>query len=174
MPKLTQSSPNASFSFDGETGEFVDDTPQLHSFYFPGRVAVTVDCGPEFGEGAKQSFKDECDINTILLGYARTGQLEHLNPAVPTFADLPDQIDFQEALAIVEQSDQAFGFLPSQLRDHYQNNPAKFLEALHDPSEKDRLTEWGIFRPAVGSARPDAAAPAPSVPPTEGAPSKNP
>ncbi len=38
---------------------------------------------PGDGPGAKQSMKDECDVNLIVARFAETGLMEHLSEGIP-------------------------------------------------------------------------------------------
>lgn len=134
------------------------------SFYYPNRVSVVLDCGDEMI--TKQSFKDECDINTIMAHYEKTGIITHMTETQGQYLDLPDSMDFQDALTLVSHASDAFDNLPSVLRDRYKNDPSLFLSALSDPAERSVLTEFGVFRTPV-----DSSASAPASPPSqEGAP----
>lgn len=113
----------------------------------------------------KQHFKAECDIHNILRQYQRTGIIQHISRQSAAYADLPDHVDYQQALHIQMQAEEAFASLPSVVRDKFSNDPGQFLAALSDPSHKDYLTEVGIFR---------APAPAPSVPDAVPVPSPTP
>jgi len=128
---------------------------QLYSFYQP-HDPVQLDCGTELI--TKQSHKAECDINTILKQFSQTGIIDHINKHQAEYIDLPDNLDFQTSLDIINQANDAFASLPSLVRDHYQNDPARFLGALTDPSQRSKLEEYGIFKP-----RPPEEPPAPSV-----------
>lgn len=105
----------------------------------------------------KQSFAKECDINTILAKYLKTGQIEHVNRAAGTFSDLPPTSDYQEALNMVIQAETAFQALPSQLREHFDNDPALFLAGLSDTSGKydEMLRQHGVIDAAVPAPQPD-------------------
>lgn len=39
---------------------------------------------------AKQSFKDECDVNNVIERFTRTGKLDHLNPRSPQYGEAPE------------------------------------------------------------------------------------
>lgn len=123
-----------------------------YSFYVP-HERVILDCGTE--EITKQSHKAECDINTILRQYSKTGIINHINATAAQYLDLPDNLDFQQSLALVDSAKDSFASLPSKVRDYYQNSPSLFLAALSDPAERERLTEWGVFRqPPAPEPRP--------------------
>ena len=48
--------------------------------------------------GAKQSFKDACDINLIMKRHAKTGVLDHLNVNPGTYGDFANADDYLTAL----------------------------------------------------------------------------
>lgn len=114
------------------------------TFYRP-HERVTV----EFTEPSmtKQSHKDECDIHRILKQYQRTGVMAHIAARQPSFQELPDNFDYQSALDISLKAQEAFGMLPSSLRDRYKNDPGTFLSAISDPREAEYLREMGVLKP---------------------------
>lgn len=98
------------------------------------------------GQGrTKQSFKDECDINTIMGRFARTGSLEHLAKRTPTYGDVQD-IDFQGAMDIVASAREMFADLPSKLRDRFGNDPGKMLEFVQDEQNRAEALSLGLLR----------------------------
>lgn len=119
-------------------------TSTTTSFYYSRRIRVQFDCGSELM--TKQAMKNECDINNILKQYKRTGIIAHINAQEPIYTDLPDALDYQQALNMQMAADEAFATLPSIVRAHFENNPAALLAALNDPSQRDKLTELGIIR----------------------------
>lgn len=119
-------------------------TNSSNSFYYPNRLRVTFDSGTELI--TKQSMKDETDINNILKQYKRTGIIQHINSQEPIYTDLPDPLDYQEALNMQMNADSAFSTLPSVVRAYFNNDPTALLVALNDPSQRDKLMELGIIR----------------------------
>lgn len=107
------------------------------------RRSCDIDCGPEMV--TKQSHKDECDIHKILSQYQKTGIINHITPNQPQYLDLPDNLDYQQSVNLILEAQEAFATLPSLIRDRYGNDPARFLEALNDPSQREFLTEIGVF-----------------------------
>lgn len=128
-------------------------------FYRP-HNRVTLNCGDILV--TKQSMKAECDIHNILRQYQKTGIITHVQNARPTYQDLPDSLDYQQSLNIIMEADEAFMGLPSAVRDRFGNDPAQLLQALSDPSQKDYLTEVGIFR----APEPLPSVPEPVLPPS--------
>jgi phage internal scaffolding protein len=94
-----------------------------------------------------QSSKDECDINKIMAKYRKTGVLPHLNPAQPQYVDTTVMVDYQSALQTVADAQEAFMALPAAVRRHYNNDPAAFLAALDDPSQRKVFEENGLLQP---------------------------
>lgn len=94
----------------------------------------------------KQEFTAQCDINNILKQFKITGMVQHMSSKAQTgqFLDLPDEMDLQEALAIVQQSENAFASLPSKIRSRFDNDPIKFLEFMHDPQNQDEIYDLGL------------------------------
>lgn len=94
----------------------------------------------------KQSHVAECDINNILKQYKLTGIVRHISAKAEqgTYADLPDNIDFQESLNVVKRSEAAFATLPAAVRSRFNNDPAQFLEFMADPANQDEAIKLGL------------------------------
>lgn len=94
----------------------------------------------------KQSHKEECDINNIVKAFSLTGQITHLNEraAAGVYADLPDQVDYQEALNTVIQGEVAFASLPSSIRERFSNDPAEFLAFMANPDNQEEMIKLGL------------------------------
>lgn len=116
----------------------------LCSFYVPNRIRVSLDCGTELV--TKQEFKDECDINTILTQYKRTGIIQHIMAQPPVYGDLPEPQDYQTSLEMFRHAGEAFDALPAVVRRYFQNDPRQLLDALADPAMRPQLEELGILR----------------------------
>lgn len=108
----------------------------------------------------KQSHKAECDIHNILGQYRRTGIITHVQAARPTYADLPDGLDFQASMNLILQAQETFAALPARVRDHFRNDPQAFLAAFQDASQADTLRSFGLLKEKEADPRP-------SEPPTE-------
>lgn len=128
----------------------------------------------------RQEFAEECDINTLMARYERTGVLPANPVGEPFYADftaVPG--DLMETLRLFDDAQKAFMTLPAVVRKEFENNPHYFTEFAADPANLDQMREWGLAPPApvevlqpVSSA-PSAAAPAPgsSAAPSSAAPS---
>lgn len=107
----------------------------------------------------KQSHKAECDINTILKQYQKTGILTHISKASANYQDLPSDLDYQHALNIVIEAEQAFSELPAKIRDRFKNDPKALLAALNNPAMRAELQELGVLNPdPTPTATPQTAA----------------
>nr|QJB18757.1 MAG: internal scaffolding protein [Microvirus sp.] len=107
------------------------------------------DTGEELVSMAKQSFRDECDINTIMKRYESTGTIDHINRRQPSYGDFTDVPSFHEALETVREAEALFAGLPASVRDRFGNDPGKLMEFLADPANKDEAIELGLIdRPA--------------------------
>lgn len=117
----------------------------------------------------KQAHKDECDINNILKQYRLTGIVRHITAkaAQGAYQDLPDPVDFQDALNMVMEAERAFESLPSVIRSRFNNDPSEFLAFTANPANADELLELGLAQPRGGAPDPEPA-PVPPPSPTEG------
>lgn len=130
----------------------------FRSAYSP-RVRVAISF-PAQGR-TKQSFKTECDINTIMSRYLKTGMVDFVNKHSPQYHDVTG-VDYQEALQVVAESQSLFNDLPAQLRGQFKNDPALFLDFVSDPTNRPEMARMGLLRPEV--ARTILAAPTPPKP----------
>lgn len=92
----------------------------------------------------KQSMADECNINTIMKKYRKTGQLPAMIRKDPQYGDFSEVPSYLESLNIVHKAQEQFSGLPARIRREFDNNPAKFLEFCHDPKNGQKLVEMGL------------------------------
>jgi len=140
-----------------------NDKPRFISAYSP-KIKITLSCpGPS---RTKQSFKAECDINTIMAKYQSTGQLPQLNLGNPQYEDTTGY-DFQEAAQLVASAKSQFNELPSSIRQRFKNDPAEFLHFTSNPNNRQELAEMGLLTPeatrAILNPQPPAAEPPQAV-----------
>lgn len=98
----------------------------------------------------KQEFVRECDINNIIKQYSTTGMLTHVSAKAQlgAYQDLPDPIDFQESMHLVQYARDSFDTLPSKMRARFDNDPAQFLAFCSDPANLDEMRALGLAEPA--------------------------
>ncbi len=120
---------------------------------------------------AKQSFKDECDINVIMAKYKARGIVTHVTKYQGHYADLPTEVDFHSNLQSVMDAQEAFASLPAKIRERFKNDPAQFLGFVQDPKNQSEIDQMGLGHnpaktaenlpdSAILKPNPDPAAPA--------------
>lgn len=100
----------------------------------------------------RQSFKDECDINKIMSKYIKTGEFFHLNPTLPQHGFAPD-FDFSEAMEMVQKAQDLFDDLPANVRERFDQNPAKFIAFCENPANRPEMAALGLLDPSDTSVR---------------------
>lgn len=91
----------------------------------------------------KQSFTKECDINTILAKYQKTGAIDHVNKHEASYG-FATSLGFQEALELVAKGQKMFEELPSTIRTKFENDPGKFLDFVQNPENIKEMQELGL------------------------------
>lgn len=128
---------------------------------------------PEDSPHTRQEFKDECDINNIMLQYMNTGEFFHINETAPQYMDCTGE-DFRAAMDYVAGAFTMFEELPSKIRSQFDNDPAAFLDFCSQEKNRPELADMGLLSPEaferfttppVQSAAAPAAPQAPSEPP---------
>lgn len=131
--------------------------------YGPKRVVNTVNTEPSM---AKQSFKDESDINFILKKFRKTGLIEHLNVHKGEYAEYGD-MDFHEAMLAVRDAEEMFSSLPADVRKRFDNDPGEFLQFAENPENLSAMRDMGLAPPeAVPPAAPSSPAKLPKESPS--------
>lgn len=99
---------------------------------------------PPNSRWTKQSFKDECDINTIMSRYQSTGELPDLALVAPQYLDATG-MDFQVMQNKLVEAQNLFDALPSAVRNRFANDPGEFLAFVSDISNRDELKKMGLL-----------------------------
>lgn len=120
----------------------------------------------------KQSFREESDINNIMAKYIKTGVLTHMAENAPQYVDLPESIDYQEALNMTIAAGEAFDSLPGSIRERFDNNAVAFLQFMEDENTLEEQVELGLRERVSEVVEPVLDPPAstpeePAVPPPE-------
>lgn len=114
----------------------------------------------------KQSSKAECDINNIMVKYAKTGVLNHVSNNQSSYGDFSASLDYQDAINSVMAAQDSFMELPAVVRKKFDNDPVKFLDFVNDPSNVDEMIELGLYPAPEQAPGPVDVAPA-EVPPSD-------
>jgi len=109
-----------------------------------------------------QSAAEECDIN-VIIDRANRGMMIAENTATPQFGDFSEVADYQSMLNSVILAQDMFAELPARVRDRFMNDPAKLLEFVSDPSNRDEAIRLGLVpEPVVVAAPVETAVPDPA------------
>lgn len=95
----------------------------------------------------RQSFKDECDINTILGKFRETGFVSHTNPQRPIYEDFTNASDYMTALNQITAAQEIFQSMPARVRDRVGNDPANFIAFVENPENAEELVTLGLKNP---------------------------
>lgn len=100
------------------------------------------------GTMTKQEFIAQCDINNIIKEFTLTGQVSHISAkaAQGAFLDLPEPMDLQQSLAIVERAQGAFDQLPAKVRERFGNDPVQFMEFMNNPANREEAGQLGLLK----------------------------
>lgn len=118
------------------------------------RHRVVVDCQKAVEEGEKilteQSHKDEVNINQIIRrhGIDLIQKVAMMRAPEMQWDDIPGN-DFQEAMFKVKKAQDSFDAMPSDLRKKFNNNPAEFLDYLHNKENLNEMIELGLVNKPV-------------------------
>nr|QJB19452.1 MAG: internal scaffolding protein [Microvirus sp.] len=93
----------------------------------------------------KQADLKDCDINAIFKRFEKTGQLPDMIVRDGHYGDYSNVPDYQEALNIVSHANEQFLNLDADLRNRFDNDPAKFLEFATDPKNIEEMEKLGLL-----------------------------
>lgn len=91
----------------------------------------------------QQSFKAECDINTI-VNRAREKGIMPTNIRQPFYGDFSDVPTFENALKTVMEAEDRFMSLPAKVRAQFDNDPRQFLAFADNPENAAELVKLGF------------------------------
>lgn len=115
----------------------------------------------------RQAHKNECDVNVIMSRYRQTGLITHINKHQGQYIDVPDGLEFGAAMSILVDATESFELLPAEVRDHYRNDPARFLDAVTTGRDVEILREFNILPKSPSPAK-DSPDPSPEPAPDNG------
>lgn len=96
-----------------------------------------------------QCFAQECDINLIMARYQKTGIIEHVRSVEGRYGDFISSPDYHTAMNEIIAAQDAFDSLPSSLRARFENDPARFLDFVHDEKNRDEMIQLGLIESKV-------------------------
>lgn len=123
------------------------------------RKRVTLDCQKAVEDGEKvmveQSHKDMVDINNIVKRHgvdmiAKVAALQEWR-----YDDVTGN-DFQESMNAILRAKDTFNSVPSEIRKQFDNDPAKFMDFVHNPDNQEELVNMGLANPPAPEPEPVA------------------
>lgn len=99
---------------------------------------------------AKQSFAEECDINTIVRRFRVTGELP-TGVRMPTYGDFGSLGDFHGALNAVAVARESFDAMPADVRARFHNDPGEFVAFCSDKVNRPEAIKLGLVMPLAAS-----------------------
>lgn len=103
---------------------------------------------------AVQHKKDECDINRIVKRVLKNGAVDPSTYRPGRFGDFTSAVDFQEAQNRVIRMNNEFMTLSPEVRLKFENNPAKMVEFLYDPKNKEEAIKLGLLpKPVIKTTK---------------------
>jgi len=99
---------------------------------------------PKSKSKTQQQFADECDVNSILARFTRTG-LVPTNQAIPQYGDFTDVGDYQDSLTRVKEANDQFLKLDPKVREMFENDPANMIKFLEDDNNFQEAIDLGIL-----------------------------
>lgn len=96
----------------------------------------------------KQEFKNECDINLIMKRFKKIAGADFLSRyqgiVGGQFGDFTQVTDYRTALDQVDRARSVFMALPAKVRARFENDPAKFLDFVHNPANEKEMVSLGL------------------------------
>lgn len=105
----------------------------------------------------EQHHTNECNVNTILSTYMKTGVIPPLDPNAK-YGDMSD-FDYQSMQNQIANANSLFEQLPENVRFRFGNEPYRFLNFVQDEKNYDELVEMGLANNVPDASPEDEALP---------------
>lgn len=105
-----------------------------------------------------QQYKEDCDTNTIINKFRKTGQITHLAQRQGSFADVSQIPDLLPSLEKLQEAADHFQTLPSKIRTKFNNSIENLVQFLHNPDNTTEAINMGLIPKPEGWLPPKAAA----------------
>lgn len=101
---------------------------------------------------AKQSFKEECDVNVLVKRFGITGQMKGLS-RVPLEGDFTGVVDFHSAATAVREAEELFMEVPAYLRKRFGHDPSELFAFLANDKNREEAVKLGLIPKPVEKTR---------------------
>lgn len=108
--------------------------PRPHAINFPNRKRA-----------AKQSFKDQCDVNHVIAVFQKTGRLINQRNAPPRYGDFTAVPDFKTAMLQRIQVNNFYESLPLEVKAKYRSVD-EFYKFASDGKNLEELVKLGLVK----------------------------
>lgn len=106
------------------------------------------------GSLTDQSFKEECDINTLIKRFG-LGMEMPMDFRIPHSGDFTDQVtDFHTGMNLLREAQESFMQLPAHMRERFGNDPGNLIGFLEDEKNREEAIELGLVNPPPPKAEP--------------------
>lgn len=95
------------------------------------------------GGRVERHHRNECNINSIMAKYRRTGLLP-ARVGSGMSGDFTAAVDYHSSLEAIRAAEAGFMSMPSQLRKRFDNDPAKLLDFLANDDNYDEAVALGL------------------------------
>lgn len=143
---------------EGFSDEVVDRVQFPSRGYHANEVsdATGLDCS-ESEDMAKQEFREEVDINTLVRRFHLTGELPQ-GVRLPEYGDFIGVDSYHEAANVMAMANESFSAMPAEVRERFGNDPGAFVEFCLDRDNLEECRKMGLAPAAEIRAAEEAAA----------------
>lgn len=97
-----------------------------------------------------QSFKEECDINTLVERFGLGYQMPE-NLRLPQYGDFTGLDSYHDACNAIAEAGEQFDLLPANIRSRFNNDPGQFVDFCLDDNNRDEAVKLGLVPAPVPS-----------------------
>ena len=114
-------------------------TPTVKNMFSPSERVVS----PKGIKPAKQEFKDDADLNSIMRKFQKSDAIDHFAKYQGEYGGI-GPANLQQAMNTVITAQTMFDELPSSVRNRFSNSPQDFLEFVQNPDNYQEAQELNI------------------------------
>lgn len=118
----------------------------------------------------QQHMKQECDVNSILERYRKTGSITHIRHTPGMYGDFTTFQDFKTNLDTVRDAFTAFEALPAHIRKRFGNDPTNLIEFISNDKNYEEAKSLGLVVTAVPEKQKPTNDDSTTINPTKGDP----